>query len=159
MSSQQHLCTACGHQSSIYTQRLTPGCIESLIKLRRAIQHHQRNSIHLYKDMDGTPFELTTSQQMNWTKLRFHGLVAKVKVDGHVQRGYWLLTTRGRQFLDGGVTVPRSVRTLNNRVIDHDELHVGVTDVMESKPHFDDFAFWHETKEPQALNLAQVTLL
>lgn len=161
MSQETHVCPTCSHRSNIFTARLNAGHVDTLLKFRQAISYHQRNSIHLYKDMDDTRFALTTSQQMNWTKLRFLGLVAKVKQDGQVQRGYWLLTTRGRKFLDGTVSVPATARSMNNELL-HDiepELYVTVSDVVGSKPYFDDGDYWHQSKEPQAIEQAQVTLL
>jgi len=153
-----HICPTCGNQSAKYWQRVSPGMVDALIKFRRAIKENGRNSLHLYHDLTGAN-ELTTAQQMNWTKLRFHGLVAKVYELGERKYGYWLLTTRGRLFLDGEVSVHRRVQTLNNKIVDRDPVLLTVAEVAKVQPQFDDYAFWHGTKEPVDIELAQVALL
>lgn len=155
--SEVYTCPTCGHEETAYWRTLNAGNVRALIKFRRAIGYHGRNEIHLYKDMDGHDFKLTTAEQMNWTKLRFHGLVAKVKEDGQIKRGYWLLTARGAAFLRGDLDVPRKVKTLNNRVIEHDDVYVSVDQVAGSRPVFDDL--WDMQRERQPLELQQVPLL
>ena len=149
--SEIYKCPTCNHESKSYLQRLNKGSVDSLINFRRAVGHHNRNDIHLYRDMDGTDFELTAAQKMNWTKLRFFGLVAKVKENGEHKRGYWLLTARGAAFLRGELAVPKRVKTLNNRKIDESEETVTIKDIMKDKeiPYFDDL--YDIVSEPQAL--------
>lgn len=154
-----HRCDSCNATSNVFPQRLTPGCVQALVKFRRAIQRHRRNSIHLYRDMDDTPFALTTTEKMNWTKLRFHGLVAKVREDGQVRHGYWLLTEHGRRFLDGQESCHQMVKTMNNRVVERGDLYMMVEDIMSEKPVFDDHGFWHANKAPQEIDLAQTRLV
>lgn len=158
MSAETYDCPTCHTQSSIHRQRLTPGVVKALVKFRRAIGEHRSNDLHIYRDLTGEN-ELTTSEQMNWTKLRFHALVAKVKIDGVVQRGRWLLTKRGREFLDGDVSLPSTVRTLNNHVIDHDYTSmVNLRDVLGMSVQFDDAAYWNRTDERLPIEAAQVEL-
>jgi hypothetical protein len=154
-ATETHLCPHCGSTSNKYWHRLSPGLVGTLIKIRGAVGAKRVNSVHLQRDLAGR-FELTKTEYNNAQKLRFHGLIAH---DREAGRGYWLLTKRGRKFLDGEITLPASVQTLNNRVVAYDELYVGVTDVMDTKPTFDDYSFWHITKEPVALDMAQVELL
>lgn len=145
-------CPTCHHTSTAYWHKLNPGLVKALIKLRAAVHQYQRNSIDIHHEMN-----LTTTEAMNWTKLRFHGLVAKVKVDGQVQRGYWLLTSNGAAFLRGELAVPAKVKTLNNHVEDHDRIEVTVEDVMGEVPYFEDIATIERERQP--IELAQARLL
>lgn len=131
--SEVHRCPHCGSQSSIYYHRISPGIVHALIKFRQACAANHTYSIHNRKDMDGTAYELTKTEAANFTMLRYHGLVAKDKARG---AGYWILTTRGRQFLDGIISLPNRVKVLNNRVQHdwYDDEYVTVTDVLKERP-------------------------
>lgn len=73
----------------------------------------------------------------NWTKLRFHALVAKVKEDGVHDTGYWLLTRRGGEFLNGKTEIPKKVWTYRNKVVGHSEETVYIKDVIGEQPTFE----------------------
>lgn len=128
---EQTHCDHCGASLKKFWHRLSPGLVRSLIKFRRAIHEHNRNSLHLYNDLKSEN-ELTVAEQMNWTKLRFHGLVAKAPEEKH-----WLLTHRGAQFLNGEIQIPKRVQTFRNHVIAKDEAMVTVKDVIGEMPYFD----------------------
>lgn len=151
MSTELHTCPTCNHQATAYWHRLTPGLVGALIKLRTAVHEKQRNNIDIHKEMD-----LTTTEAMNWTKLRFHGLVAKYKVDGQVQRGQWVLTSRGAQFLRGEIARPRKVKTLNNAVVDHDYDDLVKIKDLGHEPFFE--GFHTIERESQPLELTQAGL-
>ena len=157
MSAEVHTCPTCGHESAAYWRRITKGNVESLIKFRQAIGRLDRNEVHLYRDMDGTENELTASQKMNWTNLRFFGLVAKVKEDGQHKRGYWLLTHRGSLFLRGQLAIPVKVKTLDNRKVDETEETLKISDIIKgAQPYFDDI--YEIEREVQPLSLTQAEL-
>lgn len=119
-----------------YWQRLSPGIVGSLVKAMRFVADNKINKFHIYDDLK-LDYRLSTVEQMNWTKLRFHGLVAKHKIDGVWQRGYWVITTRGFNFLYGRLSVPYSVRTFRNRVVEHSARFVTIRDVLGELPYFD----------------------
>ena len=126
-------CPTCHHTSQLHWHRLTPGVVKGLIKLREAISEYDRNCIDIHHEM-----ELTTSEAMNWTKLRFHGLVAKYKEDGQVVRGKWVLTKRGNLFLTGKLAVPSKVQTLNNHLTGEKSTEVvSFSGVMKMRPWFE----------------------
>jgi hypothetical protein len=130
MDNQTH-CEKCGASLKKFWHRLSPGLIGSLIKFRRVVQEKNSNNLHLYNDLKG-PNQLTTAEQMNWTKLRFNGLVAKAEQEKH-----WLITRRGGQFLNGAIAIPKRVQTFRNRVIAKDEETVYIKDIIHDLPVFD----------------------
>jgi hypothetical protein len=140
-------CEHCGASLKKFWHRLTPGLVRALIKFRRAVHEKNRNSLHLYQDLTGEN-QLTTAEQMNWTKLRFHGLVAKAKEEKH-----WLITKRGAQFLNGEIEVPKRVQTFRNRVVAHDAEMVFIKNVIGEVPYFEsrqDFEFDQADSEDMA---------
>jgi len=158
------MCPHCGKElpanymvMKSYWVPLRPGIIRALIKFRAAVVANNRNSIHLLKDMSGTRNELTRHEWNNFSRLRFHAMVAKVREEGLHKSGYWLLTKRGASFLKGEIAVPAKVLICRNEVIDHDFNHlVDVRDVMGFRPAFetiDDIEYEIVTPEQAELQL------
>lgn len=125
-------CPHCGASMKMYWQRLTPLLVKTLVKIRSAIIAKGENKIHPHNEM-----ELSTTEHMNMTKLRFHALIAKCKEDGKAERGYWLLTKRGNEFLNGKIQLPDKVLTFRNKVVRHSESLVSISDVLKSEPYVD----------------------
>jgi len=134
MDNQKH-CESCGASLRKYSHRLTPILVKALIKFRTAVVKKNENKIHLINDLKGTPEELEPYEWKNWTKVRFHGLVAKYKTDGIWERGYWLITHRGAQFLNGEISIPKTVQTYRNVIVARSEDEVFIKDVMGSTPY------------------------
>jgi len=132
-------CPHCGRNMTPYQVPLTKGFLAGLVKFRQAVGVKQENKIHLLKDMQGTSYELTPHEWNNFTRLRFHALVAKYKENGEHKGGYWLLTRRGAQFLNGEIEIPNRVAVFNNRVIGHSDTLVNISDVIRSDqlPYFE----------------------
>lgn len=144
------VCEHCGAHSNKFWKRLSAGNVGALVKLRQAIGRENRNDIHIAQELD-----LSYSGRANFSTLRQHGLVAHIKDDaGNRVSGRWLLTARGGAFLRGELRVPARVQTMNNRVVDHDDQYMSVSDVLGSQPYFDD----HYETERVPLNMAQVEL-
>ncbi len=122
-------CKYCGASMKQYWHTLTPGVVKALIKFRGGVLTRGENKINLVRDLKGIN-ELLPYELKNWTKVRFHGLATKYKVEGVWVRGYWLLTKRGNQFLQGKIEIPAKVLTFRNKVIQHDINKVSVHDVM-----------------------------
>jgi hypothetical protein len=125
---EEKICPHCGAKMYQYWHKLTPILVRALISFRKAVINHDRNMIHV-------PDEVTLSKQEynNFQKLRFHALVAKYKEGGDHKAGYWLLTHRGNQFLNGEIQVPYAVLTYRNQVIGHGGDLVTVGEVMKEE--------------------------
>ena len=139
------------------TIRLNSGLVGILIKFRRAVVAKGENSIHLQREMTGVN-ELSRTEYCVPQQLRYFGLIAHVTEDGVRKRGYWLLTKRGRQFLDGEVSVPQMVRILNNHIHERGAVYVTVTEAFGTKPVWDDIDFWQAGRERVAFDMAQAEM-
>ena len=138
MSAEIYVCDHCGSKSTIYTHSLGKGLVLALLKFKRAVMDHDRNSIHTQRDMNGRPYELSKTEYANWTMLRYHGLVTH---DDNKGKGFWILTRRGNAFIKGE-PVPAKTRVLNNEV-QHDrepdgQYDVTITELLthDSRPYF-----------------------
>jgi hypothetical protein len=141
-------CEHCGARLKKYWHGLSQGLVRTLIKIYKGVADKKENMINPHHELD-----LTTVEHMNMTKLRFHGLIAKVKEDGEVQRGFWLITQRGADFLKGQIQVPSRVQTFRNKVVDHSTDLVTITDVMR------DAVYWEKDFSYDVFTPTQKTLL
>lgn len=107
-------CATCGRPMVYYIKTLTPGIVYAAIKFKRAVRFYNRNSIHLKNDMKshGTlaEFKLTDSEWTNFNVLREFGLIVHGN-DKNPKSGYWLLTSRGRDFLNGAIALPYKIKS------------------------------------------------
>lgn len=144
---QVEICTHCGARMKKYWHSITPGLVKTLVKIYEAVSKKGENKIHPHKEM-----QLTTSEHMNMTKLRFHGLIAKYRDEGEVERGFWVITSRGADFLKGKIQIPGKVLTFRNKVESHDDQMVTITEVMRSEPYWQK-EFTYEIFEPKQATL------
>jgi hypothetical protein len=105
-------CTHCEQTIKIYRY----GISTSMVNVLRAMGKASRMGGDI---LDVDKLDLRHSERTQLTKLRFHGLVAKVKKDGHQIPRHWVVTTKGWQFL-GNKPVPAKVVVYNNQVLGHD---------------------------------------
>lgn len=125
------LCPHCGASMKAYWHRLTPGLVNTLVKIYNRVQVKNENCVSKRE------LSLTHSEYGNFQKLRFHGLIARYRPDGRWDRMSWLITRRGGQFLRGEIQVPARVRTFRNKVTGHDEELVDIKKVIGTEPYWD----------------------
>jgi hypothetical protein len=114
-------CAHCEADLELSKHSLAAMYVEALFKLRAAVRHYDRNSIHLRKDMPaGSPFGLTFDQVTNFGKLRYFGLAHHADKE-NPRSGLWLLTDRGAAFLRGEIAIPRKVFTFRGHPVDSPE--------------------------------------
>jgi len=102
-------CEACGQKVTIRHESMSKGLVDTLLTFADAVRREGRNKIHLQKEVN-----LTKNQYNNFQKLRYHGLVYKVKD----QPGYWLLTRNGGSFLRNELAIPKEVFVFNNHIVE-----------------------------------------
>lgn len=117
-------CPFCGHTLEPRTESLNRGLVETLEKILHAVVMSGRNDVHLQKDMN-----LSKNQYNNTQKLRYFGLIAKVKVAGQTNSGRWLITHRGAEFLKGK-PVHKWVKVYNNHLTERSAETVTVNDLL-----------------------------
>jgi DNA-directed RNA polymerase subunit M/transcription elongation factor TFIIS len=139
-------CDHCGASMKKHWHSITPGLATALVKFRLAVHNKNSNSIHLQSEIN-----LTKNEYNNFQKLRFHALIAKTG-----KTGYWLLTHRGAQFLNGEMAIPERVETFRNRVVAHSEELVTIQQVYGGeKPIFEQsFDFDYATEDDLVSTMA-----
>lgn len=144
-------CPHCGANMFIHGHRLSKGLVNSLVKFKEAVIKNQKNSVHLQ-----TELALTKNQYNNFQKLRYHGLVAKCSDSETKERisGYWLLTKRGNEFLKDTISIPQTVYTFRNRIVDKHPTAIKMSDVLKDtdmpiwdKDFICDYADIHDIEE------------
>lgn len=105
-------CPHCGANMKIWQQNLTQGLVEAFIVFSRTLKKIGKNEAHLQTDVN-----FSKNQYNNFQKLRYFGLVAKVKkADGTHKSGYWLLTRKGLAFLRNELPCNKWVKTFRNAI-------------------------------------------
>ncbi len=126
-------CESCGASLKQYWYKVTPGLIDVLLILLDYVHETNRNSFRQKEVRD----RLKSFQYTQLTKLRFHGLIAKIKDSDGKWSGAWLITSRSADFLRGDITIPERVKTYRNKVVDHDDVNVSVREVYGSYPYLE----------------------
>jgi len=115
-------CPHCGASMKMHWHRISKGLAQTLVKFREVVVHGGKfNKVHLTRDMN-----LTKNEYNNFQKLRYHGLVAKVKENGNRVEGYWLLTKRGNLFCKNQLMIPQKVQTFRNKIEKKSEAFVNL---------------------------------
>ena len=109
--------------SNTHEHSLTIGLIGILRKLGLKVKTKNDNRIHIQRDL-----ELSHSEFCNLQKLRYWGLIFKVKINGVHQAGYWGLTRNGSLFLNNLIDMPKKVATQDNHKIGESDHKVRITD-------------------------------
>lgn len=117
--------------SPTYRHNLTSGHVKTLVKFKRAVVFHGRNSVHRRQDLDAAGQSLTKDEEANLTYLRYHGLLV---MDRSAPAGYWLITRKGNDFLTGQSVIEKVVIVKDNTVQGHEGPWVSVTDVWADSP-------------------------
>jgi hypothetical protein len=120
-------CPHCGQTINARKESLTIGIVRTLYKFAVAVQSKRINKIHPRSEV-----KMTKSEYNNFQKLRYHALVAKYKENGVHKSGYWLLTKKGNQFLNGIAQTAKFVHVLNNKVIDKSGPMIDIYDIAEN---------------------------
>lgn len=134
-------CETCGASLKKFWHRITPGLVDTLVQAYSVVSAKSEN-VFTREEM-----KLSNSAYTNLYKLRYHGLIAKHKINGEWHKGEWLITRRGGQFLRGEIEIPVRVQTFRNKVIGHDSQLVKIKDVIGTDPYFEtnfDFEYAEE---------------
>ena len=131
----KELCPCCGASMRVYKEKLTKGLVVSLLKFRDVVISTNSNEIHV-----PTKIKFSINEYNNFQKLRYQGLIAKVKdkETGERKSGVWLLTRRGNQFCKSEITAPEWIETFRNRIVDRSLAKVSISYILKSDtPYWD----------------------
>lgn len=107
-------CDRCNRVIKIYRYRLNK---TMAYFMRRMADRVRESGVN---DVDISTLGMGYSTQTQMTKIRLHGLIARVKDAKGVQVGnHWLITSKGWDFLTGK-QVPLKVVVFDNQVLGHD---------------------------------------
>jgi hypothetical protein len=119
-------CKCCGQKiRPPHRHNLTRGLVDTLIRFAKLLEEKGVNNLHLLTA------GFSISQTNNFQKLRYFGLVAKGK-----ETGYWVLTKRGQEFLNGEVAVSKWVETKDNLITERSVSNVFFKEAKKSKEYW-----------------------
>lgn len=124
-------CAHCGQSIKIYRYTLNRNLAVFIRAMAESVSTTGKN------DVDISTIGLAYSIRSQITKLRLHGLVARVKDERGVQfKRRWLITNKGWKFIHGEA-IPKRVSEFNNQVLGHDGGLVTIYSVLGQHPEPD----------------------
>jgi len=97
-----------------------------LTMLQKGAREVERTGINV---IDIGIFRDNINDYNNWQKCRYSGLIAHVVINGVIQRGKWLITRQGWEFLEGKKKLPVWVEVSDNHIVARANKLIGVRDV------------------------------
>lgn len=115
-------CRCCGRVINLYKYGIVPSMVLLLKDMARVTQRQISAGQSNPRQVDLSDIDRPYSIKAQTTKLRLHGLIAKVKEGKNQRRRTWVVTKKGWTFL-GGEPIWARVIVFNNTVLGHtDEL-------------------------------------
>lgn len=106
-------CDRCQRKISIYRYPINKQAAEVLRAMREEVERVGANEVNFSKL--NLPYRLESQR----TKMRLHGLIARVQKDGRKIRNTWLITTKGADFLSGE-PIDKTVVVFDNQLLGHE---------------------------------------
>lgn len=129
-------CPGCGQRVQLYKRYINSSIALSLIALYKHEKTLQRGEYthwqSFYKQSD-----LPASVSSQVTSSKYWGLLEKKnskKDDGNPDSGFWRLTTKGELFVEGALSVPKSLYVFADKIFDETEEKIYIKDAL--KKHF-----------------------
>lgn len=120
----KNICDHCGQEiKQSYKEKLSKHKLTMLQTVARHVIQTGVNDFNLRNLND------STTNYINFQKLRYHGLVHHVKENGVKKRGHWLITRNGWAFLRGEIELPKFVLIKNNTIQSRSPETIHVKDV------------------------------
>lgn len=101
-----------------------------LLKLVKVIAAKGENHVHRIRDMEYYSHPFTDNEKANLTFLHYHALAIPDK------NGYWLITTRGGEFLRGERPIPKTSIYQGGERIGEEGEDVWIHDLLREKPEW-----------------------
>ena len=139
-------CIHCEANLQLTAHNLAGMYVEGLFKLRSAVRHYGRNSIHIRDEMRamGCRFRFSDDPWTNFGKLRYFGLAHHADKESP-RSGKWLLTDREAAFLRGEVAIPRKVFTFRGHPVNSPE-PVKPVHILEYRSELPSFETYYDFK-------------
>lgn len=161
------ICESCG-------QRIREMRKESLTKMKLKMLRAAADHVIATGKNDFMTRDFTSDEEYklysNFQHLRYHGLIAHVKVNGKKVRKHWLITRNGWAFLRGDIQLPKyimvrndSTQSRSDRLVSLGDVWYGADYIQTTFEYFDHETGkpigWRPTNPKAAENIAQATLL
>lgn len=125
-------CDHCGQR--IRLQRKEMLNTAKVRMLKRAAEHvmsTMKNDFMTKDFTDDNEYKLYS----NFQHLRYHGLIAHVKVNGQKVRKHWLITKNGWAFLRGDIDLPKYVLVKDDHTQSRADQRVYLKDLLHGEPY------------------------
>lgn len=145
-----HQCSHCGEPHIVKDSHKEHLNKHKLTMLQTAARHVINTKVNDFKKRDlEQSGDMPHSFYGNWQKLRYHGLVTQVRVDGTKIKDRWLITRQGWEFLRGVKDLPTFVLVKDNHIKHRSEQLINVKDVYRGSEIIEtSFEYFDEAGNP-----------
>jgi hypothetical protein len=120
-------CSKCNQTIKIYRYKINKTHASFLKAMANAVRDTGEN------DVDISTIGIAYSTRTQVSKIRQHGLIARIKnAEGAQIPRRWLITHKGWEFLNGQ-PIPEKVVIYNNQVLGHDGANVSIYEVLKQR--------------------------
>lgn len=117
-------CQHCGAKMVAYKHTINKGMAGSLLRAYSVVRPGTQIKV--------SSLGLTHNQQANWQKLRYWGLIDFCyNENGTRDDGWWVVTEKGMEFVEGKISIPKNVKTYRKDVTWQSEEQLWFKDVDE----------------------------
>lgn len=139
-------CEHCGQRIRLQRKEMLNKAKVSMLK--RAAQHVMTTMTNDFMTRDFTD-DIEYKLYSNFQHLRYHGLIAHVKVNGKKVGKHWLITRNGWAFLRGEIDLPRYVLVKDDHTQSRADERVYLKDLLHGDPYIQTtFEYFDDAGKP-----------
>lgn len=123
-------CPCCGQKAQIHPWTFSTKLAFAIYELYRIDQADPGVQVHLHREVIN-PNPKRTNRSAN--QLHHWKLIkqANPQVPGKARDGLWIITNRGRQFVEGKVRIPKSIKIYDKGLMEESEETVSFLEALE----------------------------
>lgn len=139
-------CNHCGQRIRLQRKEMLNKA--KVMMLKRAAEHVLSTMTNDFMTRDFTTDE-EYKLYSNFQHLRYHGLIAHVKVNGQKLRKHWLITKNGWAFLRGDIDLPKYVLVKDDHTQSRADQRVYLKDLWYGEPYIQtSFEYFDDDGKP-----------
>ena len=132
-------CPCCGRYVKLYKRKLTSSMVQALILIYKYFKLNPESWLHVENYLKQQ--NISAAIRGDFPKLRYWGLLEKQidkREDGSGRVGYYKVSQKGIDFINGRIEVPRFVFIYNQTVERFSEEKTGIKKALGDKFSFDE---------------------
>lgn len=129
-----------GHDGSMFCDKCGATMVEYPAAFNKGLARVLLRLYEVGRPAEMSELGLAYSQRTNEHKLRYWGLAEQyITEETKRKRGCWVITQKGKDFVEGKISIPRHCWTYRNEVVEFDGQPIRFSEVSEGYRYRQDF--------------------